>query len=416
MLSKRHRKWCVRLSALVGCAALGVTGVTAASAAPALDKGERTASLQAPTVTKLGQLEQPDRGNAEFVRDGGMSGPVGGKLLWLFGDAISPNFGLVDNSAAVGPELPRVDGADLTQTDEQIDADGNPVPFIPMTQQEQNPPEGDRFALWAGNRMIPTADGSGDAWVIFHKLQIPWDFDSHDWWTSTGVARVHAPDAEHPYPYVTRDNPVACNPDCLFTVDVDPHQFNGTAMVEDGQLYMTHAGNNPPYGRPLFGTRANFAQLDKLLTNGAAGDADAAAEIKALFRYWNGGPGDDDASWVSDVSQAASMPDFEEAWGGHHSISWNEHLGSYLAVYLDWDRKLKLRTAPTYVGPWSDPVEAYDTAADCPDNGELNLYSGWEHPDLATENGKRTVLSFWCGNTAGAGVPSQVHLLEATFE
>ncbi|MEQ4210121.1 hypothetical protein [Actinopolymorpha sp. B9G3] len=381
------------------------------------DRGRPASPLtRPPSVVELGTLEQPDRGNPSFIRDGGMSGPVGGKLLWLFGDAISPHFGLVDNSAALGPSLPVSAAADLTRTDEQTDADGNPVPFIPMTAAEQNPPEGDRFALWAGNRIVPTADGSGDAWVFFHQLQIPWDFDSHPWWTSAGIARIHAPDARHRYPYVTRDNPVACNPTCLFTAQVDPHQFNGTAIVDDGYLYLTHAGSNPPYGRPLFATRADFSALDRLLTEGdGPGDTETAAQIKALFRYWNGGPGADPASWVDDMTQAASMVGFEEAWGGHHSISWNAYLSSYIAVYLDWDRKLKIRTAPTYVGPWSAPMELYDTASACTDNGTLNLYSGWDHPDLATANGRSIVVSYYCGNSVGSSVPAQVHLLRATF-
>ncbi|HEY8454887.1 MAG TPA: hypothetical protein VIL34_04795 [Actinopolymorphaceae bacterium] len=345
-----------------------------------------------------------------------MSGPVGGRLLWMFGDAISPNFGLVDNSAAVGPRLPVSPATDLTKTDEQTDADGDPVPFIPMTPEEQTPPEGDRFALWAGNRIVPTADGSGDAWLFFHKIQIPWDFDSHPWWTSTGIARIHAPDEDHDYPYVTRDNPVACNPTCLFTVEVDPHAFNASALVEDGYLYLTHAASVPPFSRPIYAARADFSRLDHLLTHhDGPADTETAARIKALFRYWNGGPGKDPASWVPDVSQAAPMADFDEAWGGHHSISWNTFLESYIAVYLDWDRKLKLRTASTFVGPWSEPVEVFDTAQSCPDNGTLNLYSGWEHPSLATANGKNIVLSYFCADSVGFSVPAQIHLVRATL-
>lgn len=393
------------LSTVSASCALLLVGVPA-NATP---RATAPAALAPPTVTELGPLEQPDRGNANFIRDGGMSGPVGGKLLWLFGDAISPNFGLVDNSAAVGPSLPVASGTDITATDEETDADGNPVPFIPMTEAEMNPPEGDRFALWSGNRLVPTADGTGDAWLFFHKLQIPWDFTSHDWWTSTGVARVHAPDADHPYPYVTRDNPVACNPTCLFTAQVEPHQFNASAQVDrQGYLYLV-ATERVGFSNPLYAARARFAALDRLLTHGGT-----AGQIRGLFRYWDGSSTTDSDAWVRDMSAAAAMPGFDDAWAGHHSISWNPYLGAYLGAYLGWDRVLKLRTAPTPVGPWSEPVEVYDTAANCPDTGELNLYSGWEHPHLATKGGRDIVLSYFCGDSSEP-VPAQIFLLRATL-
>lgn len=404
-MSASHRRLGLGVRAAAGCAALVAALTAPATASSSADI--RPAALAPPTITELGPLEQSDRGNSAFVRDGGMSGPIGDRLLWLFGDAISPNFGLVDNSAAVGPALPVASGTDITQTDEETDAEGDPVPFIPMTESERNPPEGDRFALWSGNRLVPTADGSGDAWLFFHKLQIPWDFTSHDWWTSTGVARVHAPDARHPYPYVTRDNPVACNPECLFTAQIDPHQFNASAQVDrKGYLYLV-ATERIEYTNPLYAARAPFDALDRLLTHGGT-----VEQIRGQFRFWDGSSTTDSAAWVPDISAAAPMEGFNDAWAGHHSISWNPHLGAYLGAYLGWDRVLKLRTAPTPVGPWSEPVAAYDTADTCPDTGELNLYSGWEHPHLATDGGRRIVLSYFCGDSSEQ-VPAQIFLIEA---
>jgi Domain of unknown function (DUF4185) len=79
------------------------------------------------------------------------------------------------------------------------------------------------------------------------------------------------------------------------------------------------------------------------------------------------------------------------------SVSWNEHLQSYLAVHsLDLTGKIVGRTAPNPWGPWSEPVVLWtvnvkrDKALPYP----VVTYAGKEHPELAADGGRRIYLTY----------------------
>jgi hypothetical protein len=80
------------------------------------------------------------------------------------------------------------------------------------------------------------------------------------------------------------------------------------------------------------------------------------------------------------------------------SVSFNEHLGCYLAVHsLDLTGQLVGRTAPDPWGPWSEPTVLWTVRAEhrVPPPYPLTLiYAGKEHPELAAENGRKIYLTY----------------------
>lgn len=80
------------------------------------------------------------------------------------------------------------------------------------------------------------------------------------------------------------------------------------------------------------------------------------------------------------------------------SVSWNAHLGSYLAVHsLDLTGSIVARTAPQPWGPWSDPVELWKVT---PPQIDYTIpyppliYAGKEHPELAAHFGRTLYLTY----------------------
>ena len=77
------------------------------------------------------------------------------------------------------------------------------------------------------------------------------------------------------------------------------------------------------------------------------------------------------------------------------SVSWNAHLGAYLAVHsLDLTGKLVGRTSPTPWGPWGEPVTLWKVEKPHPFPYLQLIYAGKEHPALAADNGRRIYLTY----------------------
>jgi hypothetical protein len=79
------------------------------------------------------------------------------------------------------------------------------------------------------------------------------------------------------------------------------------------------------------------------------------------------------------------------------SVSYNRHLGSYLAVHsylLSGD--IVGRTAPVPWGPWSDPVILWhvDPVRRRPLPYPPLVYAGKEHPELSREGGRILYLTY----------------------
>jgi hypothetical protein len=77
------------------------------------------------------------------------------------------------------------------------------------------------------------------------------------------------------------------------------------------------------------------------------------------------------------------------------SVSWNAHLGAYLAVHsLDLTGKIVGRLAPTPWGKWSEPVALWTVKKPHPFPTLQLIYAGKEHPELAGDRGRRIYLTY----------------------
>jgi hypothetical protein len=103
----------------------------------------------------------------------------------------------------------------------------------------------------------------------------------------------------------------------------------------------------------------------------------------------------DAPDWSPDVRDAVcimtSMPN-------ELSVSWNRHLGCYLAVHsLDLTGRIVGHTAPAPWGPWSEPVDLWRVAPpkwDYPVPYFPLIYAGKEHPELAGDNGRVLYITY----------------------
>lgn len=99
-------------------------------------------------------------------------------------------------------------------------------------------------------------------------------------------------------------------------------------------------------------------------------------------------------AWSSSLNDAISIM---EGMPTEMTVSFNSHLGSYLAVH-SWqnDGYLVGRTAENPWGPWSEPFLLWTSRTELRNplvyNGPV-VYAGKEHPELAKENGKIIYLT-----------------------
>ena len=100
------------------------------------------------------------------------------------------------------------------------------------------------------------------------------------------------------------------------------------------------------------------------------------------YRYFDG------KGWSDRVEDAVAVFD---GMPSEVSVSWNAHLGSYLAVHsLSITGQIVARTSATPWGPWSEPTllwHAKPQYAVPPPYIPL-LYAGKEHPSLADDGGR----------------------------
>ena len=108
------------------------------------------------------------------------------------------------------------------------------------------------------------------------------------------------------------------------------------------------------------------------------------------YEYFSG-----DDRWSAKVADAVPL------FGGmpsELSVSYNAHLGAYLAVHsLDLSGQIVGRTAPQPWGPWGAPVVLW--TADVPPRDKplpypTLIYAGKEHPTLAADGGKTIYLTY----------------------
>jgi hypothetical protein len=327
-------------------------------------------SLAVASTRDLGAVGMP----ANVVgRDGGFSGLVGGKILWVFGDTFfnppaSDGEGFRSNTGALA------DPARPLEVSEPLDAAGAPYPLLPFTPQEKryNDSTGkpdERIALWPGT-VVP--DGGGGGLLFYVALKVHPGTLNYEL-IGTGVARV-APGSTT----ATRD------PGFLFRA---PEPSFDKAMLVGSDLYLYGTSNDGSSDLPVVMARVPLAQL-----------ADRSA-----YRFWDG------KAWSADVASVRPIMSWVP---GEMTISYNAWLGGYLAVHSGpFSNDVLMRTAPRPEGPWSAPIVAVKGIAP-PQGG--NDYAGKEHPELASDGGRIVVVSY--AHPTGGFLAGEVRVAEVTLK
>ena len=79
------------------------------------------------------------------------------------------------------------------------------------------------------------------------------------------------------------------------------------------------------------------------------------------------------------------------------SVSYNQHLGQYLAVHsLDLSGKIVARTAANPWGPWSEPSVLWEVKVHhaTPPPYPTLVYAGKEHPEMSAQSGRVIYLTY----------------------
>jgi hypothetical protein len=318
---------------------------------------------------ELGKLGQPASVTA---RDVGASALIGSRVLWTFGDTLL-------KSPAVDGERMRSSTAatgrvgDPLSLAEPLDGNGAPSQLLPFTDEEEAYNHGsgrpdERIALWPGSVV---ADGRGGGLVYYSKLYVhPGELNYEQ--VGVGVARVRAGET------------VANRDEGLVFKAPEP-SFDSGATVVGSDVYVYGCTPDASLDFPCLVARVPLAR---------AGE-------RAAYRFWNG------SAWDGDLG--AARPVLRGPSSGL-TVTRSEHLGLYLAVYSEiFSNRVLMRTAPRPEGPWSGPVEAYESPA--PARG--TNYAAREHPELARDGGRTIVVSYYHPTGALTG---EMRLVELTFE
>ena len=315
----------------------------------------------APQVTRVGVIADP--AGANFGRDGCASGPLGGKILYTFGDTLFFKTA-VDGKSARSNTAAYAELSNPTVLTEPLDANGLPAQFIPFTTEEQayNDATGkgdDRYIIWPG-KIVPRPDGqTGIAFFNF--------FRAHpDHWEGigTGVAEVQA------------GKTVATRlPKLLFQAP-EP-DFTHATFEKDGVVYL--------YACETYG----FCRVAKAPLAGAT--------ERANYTFWDG------EAWSPDLAKAQiTIPGSTSGL----SVAYNAYLGAYVSFSsAGFSKTIRMRIAKNPQGPWSAAVEIYSFATGA-------IYATGQHTALDADGGKRIYVSAYndLGNFKGEIVLLEVAL------
>jgi hypothetical protein len=320
-------------------------------------------------------------------RDGGYSGRVGDRALWVFGDTggrTRPgHLGFANNTACVTADGDARDG--LFPMEEKLDPDGYLLEFLPLTADEAayerahaDPATcGDAcegVALWPGPVIHDPArrrvlivyaklyqrPGPLDITVVGTSLAV-WDASL----AGTAVRPVVAPDSDEPT--------------LLFRAG-EGELAAAALAVDDTLLAYTCAGDG--FDAPCRLARAPLA--DPLR--------------RAAWEFWGG------SGWSPAWSDAAEL--FQGA--PMMTVHWNAHGAVWVATYArPAGNEVAIRTAPRPEGPWSD--EAVIHAGREPLVGSTS-YGGLMHPELSRDGGKIEYLTYYLHETG------TIELVEVAWE
>jgi hypothetical protein len=307
-----------------------------------------------PTTTPATAPEPGALGHPAVVtaRDGGASVAIGGKILWLFDDTLmtvtgADGFSYRSSTAAWG------DGPSLTLA-EPLDAAGAPFQLLPYTADEltYNQTNGpmERFALWPGSAI---AASDTQALIFFQYLKVhPGSLNYEG--LGTGTATLAA-----------GETVASRTPDLLFPPSVPG--FSVGAVVAGGFVHLYACDPVP-------------GALDSDCRVARAATADAATAT--AWTTWDG------AAWNPDLTKG--VPVLHGA-PGDLSVSWNDHLGAYLAVHSAiFSNDVVFHTAPGPEGPWTGAAPLFTGEG----HAGVSNYAGKEHPELATDGGRGLFVTY----------------------
>jgi len=339
--------------------------------APAIDAGP---PLRVASVVDLGFFPLPS--DTTVGRDGVSSGAIGGAILWTFGDTfVTDSATTVDMSNVVTATGGWSTAASPLMLEQPVDSHGIPSQMVPYTAPElaQNRMDATNgWALWPG-AVIDT--GGSEALLLFQRIQRM---------NGSGFVGVG-----------------------LGTAHIAPHATVATRDPND--LFSRSVGSSDPLygtgGVSVIGDTVYWFACDSLVCRLARTPRAHAGERDA-FEFYDG------SAWVSDIAAAAIVI---RGVVSEVSVSYNAHLGRYLAVssQLGTD-SVVLRTAPAIEGPW--PTSGLTIMPS--DGGILAAtdgrdYLAKEHPALSSSDGREIVISYSrpLGNFRG-----EVHLARITLE
>jgi hypothetical protein len=301
-------------------------------------------SLDVASVEDLGTLPLPSRA---VGRDGGLAGALGGQLLWTFGDTFLSQPNHLDHSSVLSATSGWSTIAAPLELVQSMDGD-EPAQLVPYTADELAANQADAlngWALWPG-ALVPIDDTTGIV-AFQHVRRMSGSGFASD---GIGVVRVHAGD-----PVGVREPGLVFElPDTLFVP-----QFASAGHV--------YAWGCDQVGFLDF--RCKLARVEP-----------ARVADRSAWTFYDG------SGWQADIGRAAYVID---RTAGGPSVSYNAHLGRYLAVSCEVvSSTVLLRTADAIEGPWSAGVEivAGDTGILAPTHAGDYNYICVEHPELAAAN------------------------------
>ena len=330
-------------------------------------------------------------------RDGAYSALFQGYSVWLYGDtflakANAEDFTLISDSWSFTTDLNAQGG--ISGFREREDSAGAPTMILPETPAEQAfnqahnvnncqaQPCGARWALWPASMVVNPADNSA---LIFYMVVMaqPGAFNFQGIGNSVALWHNFQQQPQRP----SRNPPiVAGHADLIFT-ESEPN-FGSASFISNGTLYA--------YG---CGVPDNGA--DKGCRVGRADPANAQDPSAWTFYAGNG-------NWSSEVSDAISV------FSGANilSVSWNNYLQQYIAVYSQiFSQNVLIRTAPNPEGPWSGAILAFVAMAP---SGGGNVYDAHAHSEYDANGGQTIFVSY--SRSTPAPFSSEVRLVSVTLQ
>ena len=330
-------------------------------------------------VRPLGSLIDSNGSGARIIsQDGAYSINLNdGRALWIFGDTF---YGTRPKGEKCKIEGAVFNNSALTSTDASkgvppfthlIDQTGKAAPVILVDPQRENPKT---IRLWPGSGVKI----GKRIYLYYGMLTIT---ESGAWDTTNGGQGIAVSEnPSRPFQRLMR------NGQYIFW---DGRQIPwGSALLKDrdGWIYF--------YGRQTISELIYQYKLARVRPEDI--------ENPDQYEYYSGGAAGTD--WTRNVAHAAILFDDAPPEG---SVSYNQFLGKYLALYSRWlDEDVALRTAPHPWGPWSQAEQVFD----CKAHHVEGSYAAKEHPEFSRDGGRIVVFTVVDGKREFGGVPFMFEL------